>query len=68
MTGGCIVNLNLMSYSLNATVSGSSLALGIKSMTLSPNMLYVVAAFFDTKIRLFNGISLKEIAALDHMT
>jgi hypothetical protein len=30
--------------------------------------MYVVAAFFDTKIRLFNGISLKEIAGLDHMT
>ena len=68
MTGACLTNMNLQNYSINAKYGDSSLALGIKSVSLSPNQYYAVASFFDTKIRLFNGISFKEIAALDHMT
>jgi hypothetical protein len=68
MTGVCQANINLQNYSINAKYGDSSLALGIKSVTLSPNQYYAVASFFDTKIRLYNGISFKEIAAFDHMT
>ncbi len=49
-----------------AKLGDSSLALGIKQVTISPNGLYVMVSQFDTKIRLFNGISMKEIAALEH--
>ena len=42
------------------------IGLGVKSVTLSPNGMYAVAAMFETKIRLFNAISMKEVAGLDH--
>ena len=51
--------------SSTAKFGDSTLALGVKSVTLSPNGLYLMASQFDSKIRLFNGISMKEIAALD---
>jgi hypothetical protein len=51
-----------------AKLGDSTLGLGIKSVNLSPNGLYVVATQFDTKIKLFNGISMKEIANLEHQT
>jgi len=37
MTGACLTNLNLQSYSINAKYAESSLALGLKSVCLSPS-------------------------------
>jgi hypothetical protein len=67
MTGECLIRNNLQMQA-TASLGGASLALGIKSVSIAPNGLYMVVAFFDTKIRLFNGISMKEIAGLEHMS
>lgn len=37
-------------------------------MTQAPNGNYLLAAMFDTKMKLYNGISFKEIAQLDHVS
>ena len=46
MTGEAVAKHNL-----------SGPGLGIKSVVVSPNGVYMVAAFFDTKLRVFNAIS-----------
>jgi hypothetical protein len=61
MTGECLVKHNF-----SITNMGGALGLGIKQVSLSLNGFYCVASFFDTKIKLFHGISFKEIANLEH--
>lgn len=56
LTGECVAKHN-----------PGSLGLGIKYVSLSPNSMFLIAAFFDTKIKLFNGISMLELASLEHM-
>lgn len=36
--------------------------LGIKQVSQSPNSNFMVAALFDTKMKLYNGVSFKDIA------
>jgi WD40 repeat protein len=48
--------------------SQNLLGLGIKSVSLSPNGIFMVAAYFDTKIRVYNAISQKEISPLEHVS
>lgn len=57
MTGEALAKHNLNSIP----------GLGIKSVSISPNGIFMAAAFFDTKLRIFNAISQKEIATLDHI-
>ena len=51
LTGECTGRPNLQQG------SACQLGLGIKSVCLSPNLLFTAVAFFDTKLRIFNGIS-----------
>ena len=41
--------------------------LGVKQVIMSPNQIFMLVSFFDTKIKVFNGISQKEISTLDHL-
>lgn len=66
MTGDKLVEHKFTPTSLASGQPGS-LGLGIKSMSLSPNGLFLLALFFDTKMRLYNAISMKEVAVLEHM-
>ena len=61
MTGECVAR-----HHTSLTQVGS---LGIKQVILSPDMRYVASAMFENKIvKLYNGISMKEVASLEHQT
>lgn len=65
MTGDCLVRQNL---SLTQGPSPGALGLGIKSVSISPNGIYFAVATFDSKVRLFNGVSMREVSSLDHQS
>ncbi|TNV82764.1 hypothetical protein FGO68_gene14707 [Halteria grandinella] len=67
LTGDKLVDHKYTPTSQSQLQTPGSVGLGIKSLSLSPNGLYLIAAFFETKMRLYNGLSMKEIAGLDHM-
>lgn len=67
MTGDKLIEHKYSCAPQSQPPAPGSIGLGIKSLSLSPNGLYLVAAFFESKMRLYNGISVKEIAGLDHM-
>lgn len=66
MTGDCLSKINLPSSAPSQQLMG--LSLGIKSISVSPNGLYIAVAMFEPKIRIFNGISMREVACFDHPT
>jgi hypothetical protein len=41
--------------------------LGIKGVYVSPNQNFTLCTLFDTQMKLYNGITLREIAAIDHV-
>jgi len=41
--------------------SGPSYNLGVKNVSVSPNQILMVNAYFDTKMKLFNCLTQKEI-------
>lgn len=61
LTGECLVRHNFQM----ATVPSGVVGLGIKSVCFSPNGMYCIAAFFESKMKLLHGISMKEIANLE---
>ena len=65
MTGDCLVRQNLALTQGGGTVA---LGLGIKSISISPNGIYVAIATFDSKVRLFNGVSMREVSSLEHQS
>ena len=67
MTGDCLVRHN-MSIPIPISQGGNSVALGlgIKSVSISPSGTFVAVSMFDSKVRLFNGVSMKEVACFDH--
>lgn len=40
--------------------------MGVKNVCVSPNQYFMIASFFDTKIKVFNCLSQKEITIIDH--
>ncbi|CDW74000.1 wd-repeat protein [Stylonychia lemnae] len=56
MTGEVVAKHNL----------SSGPGLGIKSVQLSPNGIFMTVAFFDTKLRIFNAYSQREIVSFEH--
>ena len=42
--------------------------LGLKSISLSPNGIFMIAAMFDSKLRIYNALSQKELAHLEQIT
>lgn len=41
-------------------------ALGVSSLALSPNKQYILAGYFDEKLRIVNCLSWQELFAFDH--
>ncbi len=67
MTGDCVVRHNLtVPVPLSSGGNTVGLGLGIKSVSVSPNGVYVAVSTYDSKVRIFNGISMKEVSAFDH--
>lgn len=40
--------------------------LGVKSVSVSPNGVFIIASFFDNKLKVFNSYTSKEITSLEH--
>ncbi len=40
--------------------------LGVKSVSTSPNGVFIIASFFDNKLKVFNCYTSKEITSLEH--
>ena len=44
----------------------SNKCLGIRSLIMTPDMQYILAGYCDSKLRLINTMSWKEVFAFDH--